>query len=237
VTDDDPRLPALLTASRYILLDFDGPVCDIFAGLPARDVAEDLRAQLIDRFPGPLPTEIAETHDPLLIVRQVADHAPHLSPHIDAELCRAELHAVESSAPTPGAAKFLDACQATNRPVAIVSNNSAPAIRAYLNHHGLTHLVQHVHGRDPHDPRRMKPDTFLLAQTVTALGADPATSVLIGDSTTDIDAARAYGIPVIGYVNKPRKHQTLSPADALTTSMETLAELAQENPATSPAGT
>jgi hypothetical protein len=33
----------LLARTRYLLLDFDGPVCDIFAGLPATAVAERLR--------------------------------------------------------------------------------------------------------------------------------------------------------------------------------------------------
>jgi phosphoglycolate phosphatase len=68
----------------------------------------------------------------------------------------------------------------------------------------------------------MKPDTFLLDQAVTALSADPVTTVLIGDSTTDIDAAHAYGIRVIAYVNKPEKHQTLNHADAGTTDMAKL---------------
>ena len=37
------ELDAILARTRYLLLDFDGPVRDIFAGLPATTVAERLR--------------------------------------------------------------------------------------------------------------------------------------------------------------------------------------------------
>jgi hypothetical protein len=40
---DRAALAAIITRTRYLLLDFDGPVCSIFAGLPAPTVAEELR--------------------------------------------------------------------------------------------------------------------------------------------------------------------------------------------------
>jgi hypothetical protein len=81
---DDPRLTDVFAAARYVLLDFDGPVCDVFAGTPAHDVAENLRAHLSARYAEPLPDDILATDDPLLIVRRVADFAPHLMHDIDA---------------------------------------------------------------------------------------------------------------------------------------------------------
>ena len=36
-------LGAIVARTRYLLLDFDGPVCSIFAGLPAPEVADELR--------------------------------------------------------------------------------------------------------------------------------------------------------------------------------------------------
>ena len=49
----------------------------------------------------------------------------------------------------------------------------------------------------------------------------PATSAFIGDSTSDIQSAKAAGTHSVGYANKPGKHQRLQDAgaDAVVTSM------------------
>ena len=41
----------LIRSANCVLLDFDGPVCSVFSGIPAPDVARRLRAELT----GPLP--------------------------------------------------------------------------------------------------------------------------------------------------------------------------------------
>ena len=38
-----PGGPQIITSTRYLLLDFDGPICDIYAGLPDHAVADRLR--------------------------------------------------------------------------------------------------------------------------------------------------------------------------------------------------
>ena len=49
VTINDARSAAELVArAKLILLDFDGPVCSVFAGLPAAQVAERLRDVIQD---------------------------------------------------------------------------------------------------------------------------------------------------------------------------------------------
>jgi phosphoglycolate phosphatase len=52
-----------------------------------------------------------------------------------------------------------------------------------------------------------KPDPRVLQATIKMAKADPARSIMVGDSRTDIDAARAAGIPVIavnfGYSDVP----------------------------------
>jgi hypothetical protein len=42
-------LADVMNRSRYLLFDFDGPICSIFAGLPALTVADHLRELVIDR--------------------------------------------------------------------------------------------------------------------------------------------------------------------------------------------
>jgi phosphoglycolate phosphatase len=231
---DHSRLVEIFTTTRVVLLDFDGPVCDVFAGRPASQVAEELRQQLAGQFRGPLPDDVTTTHDPLHIIRRTADIAPELSQGLETSLRRAEVDAVLTASLTTGAAEFLAVCHAAGHPVAIVSNNSAPAVKAFLALHGLAHLVQHVQGRDDSDPRLMKPDPFLIHAAIDALDGTGETAVLIGDSTTDIDAARAASTRVIGFINKPAKHQTLSHADAVTTTMRELAQVAIEGGFTAP---
>jgi HAD superfamily hydrolase (TIGR01509 family) len=231
---DYPRLVEIFTTTRCVLLDFDGPVCDVYAGRPASAVAEELRQEVASQIHEPLPDDVVTTDDPLHIIRRVADIAPHLSQRIETALQRAEIEAVTTATLTPGAAELLAVCHAAGHPVAIVSNNSAPAIRAFLTLHDLAHLVHHVQGRDDTDPHLMKPDPFLITEAINALDGIPEAAALIGDSTTDIDAARAAGIRVIGYINKPAKHQTLSHADAVTTDMGELARAAVEGGFTAP---
>lgn len=79
----------------------------------------------------------------------------------------------------------------------------------------------------------MKPDPELLHQALRALRTDPASSVLVGDSTTDVDAARAASVRTIGYANKPDKDTRLRAAgvDAVADSMSDLATLTAQIPA------
>ena len=39
-------LDAIIARNRWLLLDFDGPICSIYAGLPAPTVADQLRKLL-----------------------------------------------------------------------------------------------------------------------------------------------------------------------------------------------
>jgi beta-phosphoglucomutase-like phosphatase (HAD superfamily) len=224
----DPRLATVLDTTTHVLLDFDGPVCDVFAGYPADHIAEHLRRLLTDTHDVVLPDDVATTKDPLHVLRRTAGLAPQLALVVGTALRAAEVHAVATAAPVPGSAELLTACRATGRPVAIVSNNSAEAIHAYLRLHGLSALVAHVQGRDRQDPRLMKPNPRPLFDALTALDAKPDDAVLIGDSLTDIRAARAARAAVIAYANRPHKATELADADALTASMQVIAEVLYE---------
>lgn len=218
------QLADLLANAHYVLLDFDGPVCAMFAELPAHTIADELHHLAQARgitITG--PEELSR--DPLAVLRLVADQAPHLVPHLDDALRAAELHAANTASPTPGATAFLQACHGTGRSVAIVSNNSTEAIRAYLDHHNLSALITQTHGRELHRADRMKPDPFLLTQALDDFAAPPSSALFVGDSLSDIQAARTAGVPVIGYANKSPKLHRLAISDAVITSMHDLAQI------------
>src|SRR5215471_5321832 len=221
----ESSLAQLLTGSGPILLDFDGSVCAIFAGYAADAVASELRS-ILQQADGQLPAAVAEETDPLQILRWTATlgNAP-LTRAIEDSLRAAELKAVASASPTPYAYEVLMAAQQRGRPVAIVSNNSAPAIKTYLTTHGLTNYVSYVAGRQPYYPEKMKPHPYLILESLNALNARPEDAVFIGDSLVDITASRKAGIRIVSYANKPGKLESFSTA-ATDAVVNTMAEVA-----------
>jgi HAD superfamily hydrolase (TIGR01509 family) len=220
----EPRARDVLGDVRSILLDFDGPICSIFAGLPAPEVAERLR-RVLSAAGVPLPAAIAAEADPLEVLRFSANvGTPELVLRVDDELRAAELAAVVVAAPTPGTAEVIKAARRDDRAIAIVSNNSAPAIHAYLDAQGLSTDVAHVVGRRHGLPALMKPSPAPILHALALLGTDATTTVLVGDSTTDVEAAHAAGVRCIGLANRPLKNEILlkAGADAVIANMTDL---------------
>ncbi|MFC8848164.1 HAD family hydrolase [Micromonospora sp. NPDC057141] len=215
-------LAPLVDRARVLLLDFDGPVCGVFARHPASAVAHELRRLLADRAV-PLPAGIRHEPDPLAVLRFVATLGrPAVVRLVDEALTRAEVTAATTAEPTPYGREVIVAAHRTGRRVAVVSNNSAECVHAYLSARRLTGYVHPVVGRPEADPGRMKPDPYPVLVALRELGAEPTDCVLVGDSATDIEAAHAAGVAAIGYANKPGKRARLAAADAVIDSMAEL---------------
>lgn len=213
---------ALIEQASAILLDFDGPVCSVFAGLPANRVADTMRAQLgaLDpTFGLDVPAD-----DPLDVLRTARDHSSAAGALAEELLRAAELDAVALAEPTDGAREFLESLRERGTPVAIVSNNGEQAIRAYLARQGLAEFVAAVSARDPSDARLMKPNPAALCIAISRLHCDPATTVMVGDSESDIVAAQASEVRVVAYANKSHKVSAFEAAraDAVVASMREL---------------
>lgn len=207
------ELASILAPVRHVLLDFDGPVCSVFAGFPAAGVARRL-AELLTGPDGPPPGH--ELTDPLAMLRHIADMRPDLVPAADAALMRLEVEAVAQARPTEGAVAFLEACAATDRQVWLVSNNATAVLDRYVDTHQLKSLVAGCFGRVPGRPQSMKPSPELLLATLRAAHAKPADAIFIGDAVRDIEAAHAAGMSAIGYANKPGKAEALAAAEAVS---------------------
>ncbi|MEU4220530.1 HAD-IA family hydrolase [Actinoplanes sp. NPDC026623] len=206
-----------------LLLDFDGPVCSVFAGEPAPRVAKEL-VTLLDFRRMAIPPEIRGEEDPLAVLRWTAETCPvEVVGAIEDAMCAAELRAVRTAAPTPSSREVIVGANSRGIPLAVVSNNSEPAIRAYLAAHGLTGHIGPIVGRPHAEPARMKPNPWAVVTAVDALRADPRSCTLVGDSLTDIEAARAAGVNIIGYANRPWKTGAFAGADAVVTSMGDIA--------------
>ncbi|RIQ11119.1 HAD family hydrolase [Jiangella rhizosphaerae] len=219
------QLGKLLSGVELLMLDFDGPVCSVFAGLPASDVAVHLRAVL--RHVGVSTTVAMEQDDdPLSIYRRSEAYGEMVTLRIYDDLVAAEVRAIASAKPTPGALEVVEVARATGRQVAIVSNNAAAAVEAYIKRHTLTKAIDYVAARRTPQPALMKPNAAYLVEAAHALGVPASQCVLVGDSTTDIEAARHARMSAIGYANKPGKAARLieAGADGLIEQMIDLAD-------------
>lgn len=225
-------LATILAGGGPLLLDFDGPLCRIFAEGRARSIAMELRTLLND-FGVPLPEVVASENDPLELLRWTGKLGREpVTNAVDDALRAAELRSARTASPTLYANDVLAAARQTMRSMAIVSNNSTPAVNLYLDQHGLDQYIAHVVGRPYGHPERMKPNPEMILATAVKLGAEPGRCVFVGDSTSDVESSQAAGLPVIGYANKVGKAHRLqmAGADAIITSMgELAAALAAEH--------
>jgi phosphoglycolate phosphatase len=218
---DAASLGAIIARTRYLLLDFDGPICSIYAGLPAPTVAEKLRKL----FPGELPDKIASTPDPIEVFCYAATVSDDMAARVEAEMADLEVEAVPVAEPTPYVHEVLASARESGRVIGVVSNNSPRAVTAYLDRHGLSDGIRLVVARTSHDPALLKPNPHLINEAVRGLDADPAATALVGDSFTDIEAAQRAGVASIGYADKPGKRERMTElqAGAVITSMADLA--------------
>jgi phosphoglycolate phosphatase len=203
----------IMKGTRHLLLDFDGPVCSVFAGTGADNVARQLRDTLTTAG-FTLPPEAAETDDPLEVFRLAAAVSTTAAVTAQQLLTAFETRAIPTAQPTRGSADLIVTADTTGRTVTIVSNNSGAAIAAYLADHRLTRYIRAVVARDDHDPNRMKPDPYRVRAAVGILDADNTECTLVGDSTADVLAGLLAGVTVIGYANKPGKAAALAQVQA-----------------------
>jgi phosphoglycolate phosphatase len=216
-------LDQVIARTRYLLLDFDGPICDIYAGHPDHTVADELR-KLITGQGINLPADIARTRDPIAVFTYSATVSADLAARVEAEMTQQELTAVTTARPAAYVHDVAASCRDSGRTLAVVSNNSDQAVRAYLERHGLDDRVDLIVARTSPDPALLKPSSHLIDQAVRQLGARPGQCALVGDSVTDIEAGQQANVATIGYASKSGKHQRLTDAGA-TAVIASLADL------------
>ena len=95
----------------------------------------------------------------------------------------------------PGAIEGLERLRAHGIRLACLTNKPTAFARPLLKSKGLDGFFAVVHGGDAFE--RKKPDPLPLLKTCEALGAAPAHTLMVGDSSNDARAARAAGCPVV----------------------------------------
>lgn len=105
----------------------------------------------------------------------------------------------------PGVCEAMDRLAGAGFRLAVCTNKFEVPSVSLLTALGLAPRFAAICGADTFTFR--KPDPRHLLETVERAGGDPLEAIMIGDSRTDIDTARAAGVPVIavdfGYTDQP----------------------------------
>lgn len=94
-----------------------------------------------------------------------------------------------------GAAEALRRLHEAGLRIAVVTNKQQRFAQALLRLHGLIRWVDLVVGGDTCE--RRKPDPQPLLHACAVLGVPTVAALMVGDSTNDVQAARAAGMPVL----------------------------------------
>ena len=132
------------------------------------------------------------------------------------------------SRPYPGVIAALDRLEAAGYAAAVCTNKYERLSTALIKALDLAPRFAAVCGADTFAFR--KPDPRHLIETIRLAGGDPARAIMVGDSRTDIDTAKAAGIPVVavdfGYTDRP-VHE-FSPSRVISHFDELTLEMTQE---------
>jgi phosphoglycolate phosphatase len=123
----------------------------------------------------------------------------------DVYLPRYEATIAVGSRPFPGLEAQLVALKALDARLAVCTNKWEGMSRKLLAELAFDHHFDAVAGRDTFPVFKPHPDH--LTGAIRMAGGDPRRAVMVGDSKTDIDTARAAGLPVVavtfGYTDVP----------------------------------
>jgi phosphoglycolate phosphatase len=114
-------------------------------------------------------------------------------------------HMPGKTAPYPGVLEAMSRFSAAGYIHAICTNKFEGMSKTLLNGLALADRFEVICGQDTFAWK--KPDPRHLLDTIETAGGDRDHAIMIGDSVTDIDTAKAAGIPVIavnfGYSDRP----------------------------------
>lgn len=204
----------LIRAAECVLFDFDGPICDLFRNHPAPEIAERMRGLIRERGAQHLLTEkVWEAEDPQAFLHRLAPGS-ELAGSLERALTEEEVHAAKTAAPAPYADPLIRTLVATGRRVAVTTNNSQESVERYLETRDLIHhFAGHIHGRT-RNLRLLKPHPDCLLRALASTATGPGRALMIGDTVNDMLAAKAAGVPFLGYSPRPHRREELRGAGA-----------------------
>lgn len=207
---------------RGVIFDKDGTLFD-FAGTWAVWATDMIRTEAQGD-----PARAAAIADAIRFDLEQANFAPDspaiagtaqevcalIAPHLPPERRDGLLTRMDDSASQAPLAPVCDlvACMTDLRSrglsLAVVTNDAEAPTHAHLATSGITDLVDFVAGYD--SGHGAKPDAGPILAAADAMGCTLDEVVMVGDSLTDLHAARAAGVTGIGVLTGPAREVELS---------------------------
>ncbi|PTW60909.1 phosphoglycolate phosphatase [Breoghania corrubedonensis] len=216
-----------------LVFDLDGTLVDT-----APDLLASLNTVLEARSLGPIPmdglSKLVGQGARVMLQRGFDMAGEHLDPAEMEVLFSAFLehysqNIAVASRPFPGMETALDRFSEAGWKLAVCTNKLEGLARKLLEELGMTSRFATIIGGDTF--AKPKPDAMPILGAIDRCGGDPSRALMVGDSITDIDAARAARIPVIavdfGYTPVPVTElgpdRVISSFDALWPAVQDLA--------------
>lgn len=188
---------------RAVVFDLDGTIADTVLDLASalnRTLAElDLPQHSAAAVGGMVGGGLGK-----LLERGLAAHGASLEQEARDEAL-ARLVALYAANPVilsrlyPGAGSALRALRQAGTPCGLCTNKPDPIARDLVRALGVAEIFDCILGGDAGFPK--KPDPAGIRHVVAKLGAEPATTIMVGDSSTDVRTARAAGLAGIVLVS------------------------------------
>lgn len=183
---------AMTARFRTVLFDLDGTILDHFAAIHRSHShvrrhfgrPDATREEVMQAVGGGLPAALAKTLG--------AAHAHLFDEALAVYRAYWDATMLDDVALLPGARELIQTLHGAGARCAVFTNKHGPSARLICTHLGLDPFLSGVFGAT--DTPWLKPEPEFTLHALAALGADAATTALVGDSPWDIDAARLGGL-------------------------------------------
>lgn len=183
-----------------LVFDLDGTLVDT-----AHDLIGALNAALVGdgvpSVPEAMVGHLVGNGARVMIERGLAYHrvsagAARIERLVQAFLAHYAENVAVASRPYPGVVAALDRFASAGWSFAVCTNKHEALSRRLLAELGLSRRFRALTGGDTFPFK--KPDPRHILATIAKAGGDADDAVMVGDSRSDIDAAKAAGVPVVG---------------------------------------
>lgn len=180
---------------ELVIFDWDGTLMD-----STGRIVHCMQQAAADLGLAPLPAERVRRIIGLGLPQAIASLYPELDdPGIEAMRDRYAVHFIAAEATPcalyPGALAVLDHFRAAGIPMAVATGKSRRGLVRVWENTGLGH---YFHGSRCADESRSKPAPDMVLELLAEFRVQPDNAVVIGDTSFDLDMARAAGVPAIG---------------------------------------
>ncbi len=207
-----------------VIFDLDGTLID-----SKLDLANSVNAARAHMGLGPLDLSLIEKYvgrgAPVLMRKAMGAEASatQVAEALEFFLEHYRQHALDRTRPYPGVRESLKRLHAAGRRLAVLTNKPVEEARAILEGLTLAPLFFQVYGGNSFPAK--KPDPVGVRQLMLEVGIAPGRTMMVGDTSVDIETARNAGITACGvkYGFQPESFE-IAPPDLLIDRMEQLAD-------------